>query len=54
MHILRGIKILCEISKMPFEISRKILNPYPRKICILGDVKKVTTYDTLELWQLRF
>ena len=23
-----GFKILCEISKVPFEISQKILNPY--------------------------
>ena len=26
-----GIKILCEISKVPFEISHKILNPYTAK-----------------------
>ena len=35
MHILRcyvyGFKILCEISKVPFEISHKILNPYTAK-----------------------
>ena len=24
-----GFKNLCEISKVPFEISNKILNPYP-------------------------
>ena len=26
-----GFKILCEISKVPFEISHKILNPYTAK-----------------------
>ena len=34
MHILfvvYGFKILCEISKVPFEISHKILNPYTAK-----------------------
>ena len=48
-----GFKILCEISIVPFEISHKILNPYPRKICILGDIKNLTTYDILELWHLK-
>ena len=33
MHIFRciGLKIVCEISKAPFEISHKILNPYTEK-----------------------
>ena len=35
-----GFKILCEISKMPFGISHKILN-------------LLTNYDILELWQLK-
>ena len=26
-----GFKILCEISKVPFEISHKMVNPYPTK-----------------------
>ena len=26
-----GLKILCEPSKMPFEISTKIFNPYTAK-----------------------
>ena len=38
---------------VPFEISHKILNPYPRKICILGDIKNLTTYDILELCYLK-
>ena len=47
-----GFKILCEISKMPFEISLKILNSY--KICILRGVKNITIYDILELWYSKY
>ena len=38
-----GFKILCEISKMPFEISHKILNPYTAKYAF---------YEVLEIWRL--
>ena len=36
-------KILCEISKVPFEISRKILNPYTAKYAF---------YEVLKIWRL--
>ena len=38
-----GFKILCEISKVPFEISHKILNPYTAKYAF---------YDVLKIWRL--
>ena len=34
-----GFKILCEISKVPFEISHKILNPYTAKFAFYKVVK---------------
>ena len=34
-----GFKILCEISKVPFEISHKILNPYTAKYAFYGMLK---------------
>ena len=46
-----GFKILCEISKVPFEISHKILNPYTAKYALPG-VKNLTTYDFLESYSL--
>ena len=42
-----GFKILCEISKVPIEISHKILNPYTAKYAFY-DVSK---FD--ELWYLK-
>ena len=36
-------KILCEISKVPFEISHKILNPY---------TAKYEFYEVLKTWRL--
>ena len=47
-----GFKILCEISKVPFEISHKILIPYTVKYAFY-EVLKLTTYDTLELGHLK-
>ena len=38
-----GFKILCEISKVPFEISYKILNPYTAKYAF---------YEVLKIWRL--
>ena len=38
-----GFKILCEISKGTFEISRKILNPYTAKYAF---------YEVLKIWQV--
>ena len=38
-----GFKILCEISKLPFEISHKTLNPYPAKYAF---------YELLKIWRL--
>ena len=38
-----GFKILCEISKVPFEISHKILNPY---------TAKCEFYEVLKIWRL--
>ena len=45
MHILRCMdsKILCEISKVPFEISHKILNSYTAKYAF---------YEVLKIWRL--
>ena len=37
-----GLKILCEISKEPFEFSHKILNP---------DGTKYAFYKVLKIWQ---
>ena len=42
-----GFKILCEISKVPFEISHKILNPYTAKYAFYDVLK----YD--EWWNLK-
>ena len=36
-----GFKILCEISKVPFEISHKFLNAYPAKYA---------SYEVLKVW----
>ena len=35
--------MLCEISKVPFEISHKILNPYTRKYAF---------YEVLNGWRI--
>ena len=43
-----GFTILCEISKVPFEFSQKILNPNTAK-CTFYEVLKLTTYDILKL-----
>ena len=48
-----GFKILCEISKVPFEISHKILNPYIAKYAFYEVLKNLTTYDILKLWDLK-
>ena len=56
MHILRcmGSKFLCEISKVPFEILHKILNPYTAKIAFHEVLKirrlmRSQSYDILSL-----
>ena len=49
---MNGFKILCEISKVPFEISHQNFEPIHRKIFLLRRVKKLTTHDILELWHL--
>ena len=38
-----GFKILCEISKVPFEISVKMLNPYTAKYAF---------YEVVKIWRL--
>ena len=38
-----GLKFLFEISKVPFEISHKIFNPYPVKYAF---------YEVLKIWRL--
>ena len=38
-----GFKIWCEISKVPFEISHQILNPY---------TAKYEFYEVLKIWRL--
>ena len=49
-----GFKILCEISKVPFEISHKILNPYTAKYAFyevlkFDDLWYLKSYDILSL-----
>ena len=39
---MHGFKILCEISKVPFEISYKILNAYAAKYAF---------YEVLKIWR---
>ena len=53
MHILQGygFKILCEISKVPFEISHKILNPYTAKYVFYCLQFLRVSYDIFELWR---
>ena len=46
-----GFKILCEISKVPFEISHKILNPYTAKYAFYRLLFFFVIYDILELWR---
>ena len=46
-----GFKILCEISKVPFEISHKILNPYTAKYAFYWLLFFFVIYDILELWR---
>ena len=46
-----GFKILCELSKVPFEITHQKLNPYTTKYafhCLL--ILRVIFYDIFELW----
>ena len=38
-----GLKIMCEFSKVPFEISHKILNPYTTKYAF---------YEVMRIWWL--
>ena len=38
-----GFKVLCEISKVPFEISYKILNTYTAKYAF---------YEVVKIWRL--
>ena len=44
-----GFNILCEISKVPYEISHKILNPYTAKYAFYEVVKiwRLMSYDIL-------
>ena len=44
---MNGSKILCEITKVPFEISLKILNPYTAKYAFY----EVLKFD--DLWYLK-
>ena len=37
-----GFKILCEILKVPFEISQQVFNPYTAKYAF---------YEALKIWQ---
>ena len=39
-----GLRILCEISKVPFEISHKIFNPYTANYAF---------YEVLKSWWLK-
>ena len=48
-----GFKILCEISKVSFEISHKILNPYTAKYAFYCFLFSSVSYDILELWHLK-
>ena len=50
-----GVKILCEISKVPFAISHKIFNLYTAKYASYEVLNTLylTTYDILELWHLK-
>ena len=40
---MNGFKILCEISKVPFEISHEILNPYTAEYAF---------YEVSKLWRI--
>ena len=53
MHIFAvyGLKILCEISNVPFEISHKILNPYTAKYALCWLVILCVICDIFELWR---
>ena len=46
-----GFKILCEISKVPFEISHQIVNPYTAKYAFYRLLFFFVIYDILELWR---
>ena len=45
-----GFKILCEISKVPFEISHNILKSNTAKYAFYKVLKFLTIYDIIELW----
>ena len=44
------LKILCEISKVPFEILHEILKKKTPQTCILRGVESLINCDILELW----
>ena len=46
-----GFKILCEISKIPFETSHKIWNPYTAKCAFYCLHFLRGSYDIFELWR---
>ena len=46
-----GFKILCEIPKVPLEISHKILNPYTAKYAFYCFLFSRVSYDIFELWR---
>ena len=56
MHLLRcEFKILCEISKVPFEISRKILNSYTAKLQHFTECWKNSRHtisSSYDIWSL--
>ena len=43
--------MLCKISKVPFEISHKILNPYTAKYAFYWLLFFFVIYNILELWR---
>ena len=45
-----GLEILCEISKVPFEISHKILNPSTAKYAFYRHLFLRVIYDIFDLW----
>ena len=54
MHILGGmVKMLWKISKVPFEISRKIFEAMHIKIYILRGVNNLAISDILESWHIK-
>ena len=49
--MLYGSNILCEISKVPFEISHKMLDPYTAKYAFYCLLFLRVSNDNFELWR---